>query len=165
MLPVRVQQLGIGCRVGGCCDLNDGRPAWTLAGFFRERSLWPIPDNRRARRRLLREHRSVGTRSSDAAEAGSVIRKHRAGEERKLAELHVECWRQTYSRLLPPDYFSQDPVGERLPMSQNIVATSAERPAVVAEQDDLLIGFALAGAPIHPDPLRLLQLYSLLGVQ
>jgi len=28
----------------GCCDLNDGRPAWTLAGFFRERSLWPIPD-------------------------------------------------------------------------------------------------------------------------
>lgn len=73
----------------------------------------------------------------------------------------MECWRQTYSRLLPPDYFSQDPVGQRLPMSQNIVATSAERPAVVAEQDDLLIGFALAGAPIHPDPPRPLQLYNL----
>ena len=103
----------------------------------------------------------MGTRSSDAVGAGFVIRKPRAGEERELAELHVACWRQTYSHLLLPEYFSQDLVGQRLPMWQNIVATSAERPAVVAEQDGLLIGFAVAGAPIHPGPPRPLQLYSL----
>lgn len=103
----------------------------------------------------------MGAASSGAVEAGFLIRKPCAGEERELAELHVKCWRQTYSRLLPPGYFSQDLVGQRLPMWQNIVATSAERPVVVAERDGVLIGFALAGAPIHPDPPRPLQLYSL----
>lgn len=117
-------------------------PAWRS---FRA-SLAPSRTNRLAARRRLREHRSMGTASSDAVDAGFLIRKPCAGEERELAELHVECWRQTYSRLLPPGYFSQDLVGQRLPMWQNIVAISAERPVVVAERDGVLIGFALAGA-------------------
>lgn len=99
----------------------------------------------------------MGTASASAAEAEFLIRKPRAGEEQALAKLHVECWRQTYSRLLPPDYFSQDLVAQRLPMWQTIVGASAELPVAVAERDGALIGFA----PTCPDPPRPLKLYNL----
>lgn len=100
-------------------------------------------------------------RSPDAIEAEFVIRKPRAGEPRELAELHVECWRQTHSHLLAPDYFCQDLVGQRLPTWQNIVSTGAERPVVIAEHDSHLIEFGprASRSTRTPRPLELYNLY------
>lgn len=103
----------------------------------------------------------MDTASVSVADANFLIRKPCAGEEQALAELHVECWRQTYSRLLPPGYFSQDLVVQRLSMWQTIVGARAELPIAVAERDGVLIGFALAGAPTCPNPPRPLKLYNL----
>lgn len=91
-----------------------------------------------------------------------TIRPPDRGDVEVLARLHVTCWQQAYSHLLPAEYFDavllesrrrlwtallgRDPLPDRL---------------VVAQSAGELIGFAMAGTARGSDPARDHELFSL----
>lgn len=73
-----------------------------------------------------------------------------------LAQLHIECWRETYSGILSPDFFSRQSVEDRLTLwSQLLNGPHASR-HYVAEAKGRPVGFAgsiPATKPQHPSEL------------
>lgn len=97
----------------------------------------------------------------DSTEPVAVLRAPRSSEAQALAALHVRCWRQTYSHLLPEEFF-HDQLPARSAMWTAVLGSDPipER-LVVAEQDGELVGFAWAGAPHGTGAVRDLQLYAI----
>lgn len=88
------------------------------------------------------------------------------GDAAALADLHVATWRETYTHLLPPDFFSNDHVEGRHRMWTQVLARPRGDVLVrVAEADRRLIGFAWAGrlpdaeVEVAPDVRQLFALY------
>ena len=94
-----------------------------------------------------------------------LIRPPRPDEAAAIAEVHVQCWSETYSHLLPPGYCGPDLVVRRTAMWSEIIDTAGtDRRLAVAERDGRLIGLAAAGDPLAADAgnaPRQLHLYSL----
>ena len=82
--------------------------------------------------------------------------------------MHVESWRETYSALLPDEFFGSDALEMRLAMWTTILALDpVPGTVVVADRDSDIRGFAFAGPASHPDasknvaPARDLHLFSI----
>ncbi|MBZ4487143.1 GNAT family N-acetyltransferase [Microbacterium sp. cx-55] len=82
-----------------------------------------------------------------------------------IADLHVATWRQTYSHLLPDDYFSDEHITGRHRMWTHILTQPREdMTARIAESTRSVIGFALVGPAQNVDgdePPRDRQLYAI----
>lgn len=80
-----------------------------------------------------------------------------------LAALHVSTWRETYERMLPESFFSEDFVAGRRRMWDQVLTAPREDFIVrVAERDGELVGFVWAGAaPGDAGAPRERQLYAL----
>ncbi|WP_394278265.1 GNAT family N-acetyltransferase [Microbacterium sp.] len=77
-----------------------------------------------------------------------------------LADLHVQTWRETYTHLLPENYFDEAFVQGRHEMWKRLTTTPREDLTVrLAELDGVLVGFAMSGRPLGDDPPRDRQLY------
>ncbi|WP_404291172.1 GNAT family N-acetyltransferase [Glutamicibacter arilaitensis] len=77
-----------------------------------------------------------------------------------LAQLHTQCWKQSYAHLLPADYFTAQRLeSRRLLWGRLIGDENPKLRRVVAEEKGELVGLALAGPSL--DGECQLQLYSL----
>lgn len=75
-----------------------------------------------------------------------IIRGARADEARAIAEVHVATWKETYSHLLPDDYFSEEYVAGRHRLWQNVLTRPRDDMTIrVAESDGEIAGFAWVG--------------------
>ena len=69
-----------------------------------------------------------------------------------LAELHVATWRETYSSLLPEDYFGADHLQGRYRLWDRLLGQPREGWHIrVAERDSRIFGFAAAGPSTGPE--------------
>lgn len=59
-----------------------------------------------------------------------------------LARLHLECWLETYSEILSPDFFTRQSVEDRLALWLRILDGPHATRAYVAEVNGKLVGFA-----------------------
>lgn len=74
------------------------------------------------------------------------IRSPRPDDAAAIADVHVAAWKETYSDLLPGDYFSEAYVAGRHRMWQHVLAQPRDDMAVrVAEVDGRIAGFAWVG--------------------
>lgn len=91
-----------------------------------------------------------------------TVRPPDAGEAQDLARLHVRCWQQAYSHLLPAEYFDSVLLESRRRLWTSLLGRDPlpDR-LVVAENAEWLIGFAMAGAARGSDPARDHELFSL----
>lgn len=75
-----------------------------------------------------------------------TIREPRPDDASEIADLHVATWKETYSHLLPSDYFSEQYVDGRHRMWQHVLAHPREDMTVrVAISGGTIIGFAWTG--------------------
>jgi ribosomal protein S18 acetylase RimI-like enzyme len=86
----------------------------------------------------------------------------------EIAELHVATWRETYSRLLPEDFFTEEHVRSRHQMWNRILGDPREEWTIrIAESKGQIIGFAFAGPSLGvkgqelPRDRQLFSLYVL----
>lgn len=96
-----------------------------------------------------------------------TLRKPVADDAVELAALHVECWKQTYTELLPQGFFSTEHAEHRLNLWQRILAdpNPAFSLAVACNEQEDLICFSFA-APCTKDSVDVpagidRQLYNL----
>jgi len=77
-----------------------------------------------------------------------TLRKPLLADAKELASLHVRCWKETYSQLLPDGFFSAEHQQQRLSMWQRILThTNPDfRIALACNQEGSLVGFAFAAA-------------------
>lgn len=69
-----------------------------------------------------------------------------------IAELHVATWRETYSHLLPEDFFTEEHVRSRRQMWNGILGNPREEWTVrIAESKGQIIGFGFAGPSLGPE--------------
>lgn len=82
-----------------------------------------------------------------------------------VAELHVATWRETYTHLLPADFFGDEFVQGRRSMWIRILESPREEWRIrICERDGRVIGFASSGPGIDVAgvaPVRDRQLYML----
>ncbi|WP_211878695.1 GNAT family N-acetyltransferase [Pseudarthrobacter albicanus] len=85
-------------------------------------------------------------------------------DARRLAEIHVECWKQTYSGLLSAGFFAQQSVSDKLAIWSGIL-TGPRRPwHHVAEVDGSVVGFSgtrLVSLDDSPGEIELWGIYLL----
>lgn len=75
-----------------------------------------------------------------------TIRRPSCGDAGQIADLHVSTWREAYAHLLPDGFFNDEHLCMRREMWDHILGSPQDEWSVrVAEQDDELIGFAMAG--------------------
>lgn len=86
----------------------------------------------------------------------------------RIARVHVDTWRETYSGLVPDTFFTEDAFSARKDMwTRYLAARPDPGRLVVAERLGEVVGFAAAGPAHGPDaekghpPARRLQLFSL----
>lgn len=74
-----------------------------------------------------------------------------------IAELHVETWRETYSHVLPEDFFSEHHVQGRHRMWEHILGRDdGDRCVRIAEDGKQgIIGFAMTGPSFGPEDQEL----------
>lgn len=76
----------------------------------------------------------------------ATIRAPHPGDASAIAEVHVQAWRETYSHLLPADFFSASYVTGRQRLWRQVLADPRDDMRVrVAEVDGEIIGFAWMG--------------------
>jgi ribosomal protein S18 acetylase RimI-like enzyme len=82
-------------------------------------------------------------------------------DAQRLAEIHVECWKQTYSRLLSAEFFAQQSVSDKLAMWSGIL-TGPRRPRHhVAEVDGTVVGFSGTRLVALDDSPREIELWGI----
>jgi len=95
----------------------------------------------------------------------ATLRKPVPADAGAIADLHVATWRETYTHLLPADYFSEAYITGRHRMWEQVLAHPQEDVAIrVAESDGSIVGFSWAGPSIAEDgaePPRARQLYAI----
>lgn len=94
-----------------------------------------------------------------------TIREPVEADAATLAALHVSTWRETYTHLLPEEFFTEAFIQGRLDMWQHVLGNPRSEWVVrVAESEGTMIGFAFAGQSLETDgqaPPRERQLYSI----
>ena len=101
-------------------------------------------------------------------EAQFAVREAEASDAESIARVHVDSWRETYAGVLGEDHFSEAAFSRRLQFWTSYLSL-APRPGqmIVAELDDVVVGFACAGEARGPDaehgfvPARALHLFSI----
>ncbi|MEP6843211.1 MAG: GNAT family N-acetyltransferase [Pseudolysinimonas sp.] len=97
-----------------------------------------------------------------------TVREALAADAARVAQVHVDAWRETYSAVLADHHFSDAVLSRRREFWAGYLSL-AERPGrmVVAERGGVVVGFANAGDAVGPDaehgfpPVRPLQLFSI----
>ncbi|WP_203580274.1 GNAT family N-acetyltransferase [Microbacterium hibisci] len=93
-----------------------------------------------------------------------TVREPEPPDAAEIADLHVVTWQETYSHLLPADYFDAAWVEDRHRMWTRLLEGGRDRRVRIAEEDGRVIGLALS-APSTPQgddtPPRERQLYML----
>ncbi|MCT1545368.1 MULTISPECIES: GNAT family N-acetyltransferase [Kocuria] len=80
----------------------------------------------------------------------------------RIAEVHVQSWRETYTGLVPEHFFGDAARQARRKMWSRMLADPAVRDRLrVAEVGGTIVGFAGAGRPEEEDPARELALRML----
>lgn len=81
-----------------------------------------------------------------------TVREAEASDADRIARVHVDCWRETYSGVLNERYFSEEAFARRAAFWARYLAMNP-RPGrmFVAVQDAAVVGFANAGASVGPD--------------
>jgi len=80
----------------------------------------------------------------------------------RIAEVHVQSWRETYTGLVPERFFGNDARQARLRLWTTLLADPAGRGRIrVAEVDGAIVGFAGVGRPEETEPSRDLALHML----
>ena len=65
--------------------------------------------------------------------------------------MHVESWRETYSALLPEEFFGSEALGMRLAMWTTVLALDpVPGTVVVADRERAIRGFAFAWSEFSP---------------
>lgn len=84
-------------------------------------------------------------------------------DARRLAEIHVKSWQESYYDLLPKSYLNHLSYSQRLPMWQKILSNPAELDWVwvVENPDRQVIGFCHGGLPRRLDLHYDCELYSI----
>ncbi|WP_322410490.1 hypothetical protein [Microbacterium invictum] len=76
----------------------------------------------------------------------ATIRPPRPTDASAIADVHVAAWRETYSHLLPADFFSPEYIAGRQRLWKHVLAERRDDMAIrVAEIDGDIIGFAWLG--------------------
>jgi len=73
-----------------------------------------------------------------------ILRRPLPEEAGAFAALHVQCWREAYSAILPADLVATFSSTTRLPMWQAVIA-NAERFVLGAYVEGLPVGFVISG--------------------
>lgn len=75
-----------------------------------------------------------------------TIRPARSGDEKSLAQVHIQSWQEAYKGIVPQDYLDQLPseLSERIDMWQHILI-NPKRWTWVAETSYGIVGFVLFG--------------------
>jgi ribosomal protein S18 acetylase RimI-like enzyme len=94
-----------------------------------------------------------------------TLREPEPRDARELAELHVATWRETYSHLLPADFFDDAHLEGRRRMWDRLLGEPREGWRTrIAERDGRIVGFAMAGPSTGAEGVELprgRQLYML----
>ena len=88
------------------------------------------------------------------------------GDARRIAELHVLTWQETYAHLLPPDFLDEAHAGMRREMWDRILGDGRPEWTVrVAVSDGEIVGFATSGPSRGDEVPRDRQLYNIYVLQ
>ena len=81
------------------------------------------------------------------------LRQPALSDAANVAELHVQTWRETYSHLLPEDFFTERHVQGRHRMWEHILGNpGGDRCVRIAEDDQQeILGFAMTGPSFGPE--------------
>jgi ribosomal protein S18 acetylase RimI-like enzyme len=94
-----------------------------------------------------------------------TLREPALSDAPQIAELHVATWRETYSHLLPEDFFTEEHVQSRHQMWNHILGNPREEWSIrIAESQGQVIGFGFFGPSFGPEGQKLprdRQLFSL----
>ncbi|MFC7847514.1 GNAT family N-acetyltransferase [Arthrobacter sp. NPDC057388] len=71
-----------------------------------------------------------------------TVRQAKAEEAEALAQLHLECWRETYAMLLSPDFMAGQDVEGRLVLWRHLLSGPHAARQYVAADGGRLVGFA-----------------------
>lgn len=78
-----------------------------------------------------------------------TIRRPSSTDAAVMADLHVSTWQETYSHLLPGDFFDEEHLRRRRGMWEHILGEDREDFSVrLAEQDGKPLGFAFSGPSV-----------------
>ncbi|GAB3387229.1 GNAT family N-acetyltransferase [Humibacter soli] len=98
----------------------------------------------------------------------SLVRDAEASDADRIARVHVDAWRQTYSGIVDERFFSEEAFNRRRRMwSRYLTSRSRTGSLVVAERAGEVVGFANAGPAVGPDaehgvtPVRPEHLFSI----
>jgi ribosomal protein S18 acetylase RimI-like enzyme len=84
-----------------------------------------------------------------------LLRKPSLDDAADLGRVHQQCWIETYSELVPPDFWEHSTEARRIGMWERMLRRSEPaRRLILAEVDGSIVGFALAGTAVareHPD--------------
>lgn len=98
---------------------------------------------------------------------GTVIRVPAPADATALARVHVQSWRETYTGMVPEEFFGEAALQRRIRFWTRILAGELPQRLRLAERGGEVIGFAFAGPAMGADvdkgqePARPLHLYSL----
>ena len=99
------------------------------------------------------------------------IRLASARDANRIAEIHTSSWRNTYQNALSPQYLADIVPHERQQLwAGRLAQPKINQHAIVAEQDDVIIGFACAFTGENPEwgtyleNLHVLQDFQLKGI-
>lgn len=78
------------------------------------------------------------------------LRKPLPADAQELARLHVECWKETYTQLLPDGFFDPAHSEQRLRMWDRVLEDPNPlfRISVAENEDGKLVGFAFSASPM-----------------
>lgn len=78
-----------------------------------------------------------------------------------IARVHVDSWRETYSRLLPEEFFDATALQQRRRMWRRTLERGTSERCWVAQDDERIVGFGLAATTRDEGRARDLQLFML----
>jgi ribosomal protein S18 acetylase RimI-like enzyme len=93
----------------------------------------------------------------------TLVRNAAVGDEAALARVHLECWRETYQRILSPAFLASQNVDDRQAMWERALNGPGAARQFVAEAGGVIVGFAGTKPPPPecPDKQELWGLYLL----
>ena len=91
------------------------------------------------------------------------LRPATAYDAEPLARLHLDCWGEAYTGLMPGDLLAglRADVPARVARWEQVLAVEGRPPTMLAETDDGLVGFATAGPARADDPPAPTELWAL----